>query len=454
MASIRTQRVSDLVKQEVASLINNGKLRDPRLGYITITDVETSSDLKYCKIYFTVFDDDESVSSRTSQILNRSVRFLRLNLGKVLGLRFVPHLKFILDNSMQYGLKMDKLIDALQIKKQVESTTAAQFTKFLQTNDSFLILSHEDPDGDTIGSAIALHLALKQLGKVSELFCPSRIPEMFQFLLDEEGVCYQSADKLQKTYDAAILVDLNQIERAGNLEDLGFRFDTLAIIDHHISETNTRYDIAFTNFTAAATGILVYQLLKNLNTTLDEHIAKALYVSIVTDTGSFRYSSTSKETFLMAADLISYGIKPWEITENLYESHPRERIEFLSSVLSTLEMNEAFKYASITISQEIFKKHNVSTQQPEVYDGFINFPRSIKGIEVAIQFKEMESGATKISIRSKGTIDVSGFASYYGGGGHKNAAGCLIKEPLAKAKQLFISHLEENIERQWNSINK
>ncbi len=448
MATIRTRKVSDLIKREIATILMQGGLRDPRLGSVTITDVTTSSDLKYAKVYFSVYEEGIPVEQTTGKILNGATKYFRLQLGKRLSLRFVPELTFIEDHSVQYGIKMEKMIESLNIKKQVVNSGLDAMSDFIDGHDDFLLVSHQDPDGDTIGSVIALHLALQKKGKKSSMYCPSKIPETYTFLFDSDQEYRFLSDKeLKEEYGVVVLVDMNQIERSGDFLEENIKYEKLAIIDHHITETNTKYESALVDFESAATGMLVHKLIKKLEVPLDSAMARALYVAVVTDTGGFRYSSTSKDVFLSSSELIDHGIDPWEITQNLYESHPPERIQFLGSVLKTLDVNIALGYASITISQEMFKEQGITYEDTEYYDGFINFPRSIKGVEAAVQFKEMPGDVVKISMRSKGRVDVSTIATFFGGGGHKNAAGCRINEPLEKAKKLLVDKLEESLEK-------
>jgi len=453
MTSIRVQKVSDLVKREIASIFSRGIFKDPRIELVTITDVIASPDLKHMKIYFSVLEENKQIIKNTSNILNKSKAFFKRILAKNLYLKYIPELLFIHDNSCLYGQKMEKIIKDLNIKKPLQSCSKEELANYFKHRDDFLIVSHIDPDGDAIGSAIALHIGLKKIGKKSDLYCCSKIPATFSFLLDRTNTSFNIELKPETKYDVAVLIDMNQIERAGEEFSIQKPYKQLSIIDHHLNDTGTNYDIAYSKNDSAATGMLIYDLLTELNIEITKEIAEALFVAIVTDTGCFRYESTSEQVFLTVAKLMSAGVNPWDITQNLYESHPLKRIEFLALTLKTLEYNPQYKYAYISITQEMFKSVGVTNEQADIYDGFINFPRSIKDVDIAIQFKELSKDKTKISLRSKGQVDVSTPGVYFGGGGHKNAAGCVISSPLKQAQNQLLEYLEAYLDRERTTFN-
>lgn len=442
MSAIRPRRVSDLVRSEVASIILNGEIRDPRIGFVSIIDVTTSSDLSFCKIYFSVMTESQEAIDLQVKVLNKAKKFIRLLLGKRLKLRVVPEIVFIHDGSIAYGNKMDKLIDELDIAKQVTSASEEDFVTFLHQNDRFLLVSHVDPDGDTLGSAIGLQRLLGKLGKEAALYCPSTIPDSYKFLL-ADGTHFLSDEELQSHYGCVIILDMNQKERAGGFLTENVTWDTFAIIDHHLSPTTTAYNSAYVDATSGATGLLIYRLAKKLDVELDAVGANALYTAIITDTGGFRYESTTEEIFLAAAGLVRLGARPWDLARSLYENHPRKRMEFLSEALNSLEINDDHGYASISLPQTMFEKHGVTVDQAEFYDGFINFPRSIRGVEIAIQFREIDATTTKASFRSAGSVDVSGIAMVFGGGGHHNAAGCTLNTTFDEAKARIVAQVEK-----------
>ena len=220
-----------------------------------------------------------------------------------------------------------------------------------------------------------------------------------------------------------MLLDCAEAKRIG--EDFpahGWAPD-VAVVDHHKTWDPDFARVYVRDVGAAATGEVLYRVMLAANVALDLDIARTLYCCLMTDTGSFRYLSTSRTTFQIAGELLDAGVDAWDMTSNIYESQPLQRVKLLAEVLSTLEVSSCGRLAFIRLEHEMFERLGAST---ELADGFINFGRSIRGVEVATQMTELEDGAWKISFRSRGNIDVSLLAERFGGGGHRNAAGCTI----------------------------
>jgi len=237
MSSLRAKKVSDQIKREIASLIIEGKIKDPRLGFVTITDVETSRDLKYSKIYYTVYDNENNSLEITGEILNGAKKFFRMQIGKNLHLKFVPDLVFKPDTSFEYGQKIDTIIDEITTKKNENSVSG--MSEFLLDNDDFLIISHMDPDGDTIG----LKYILNSLNKISTLYCVSPIPETFDFLLKTD-IKFHTEKNIKKHYDTIILIDLNQWKRCGRyIYEQNVTYNKIAIIDHHHTKSDVENSV-------------------------------------------------------------------------------------------------------------------------------------------------------------------------------------------------------------------
>jgi phosphoesterase RecJ-like protein len=298
----------------------------------------------------------------------------------------------------------------------------------LKAGSSFLITTHMSPDGDAIGSSLALSYALKALGKNVIVYIYDGIPYDFIFLKD--------ADKVSQTlplrnFDAVITTDCANINRIGE-EFLNFKsYDHLINIDHH--KDNSGFgDLNLVDGKICSTGMLIYELIKALGVEIDYDIAAAIYTTILVDTGSFRYSNASAQAFKVAGELVEKGVSPWNIAEKVYENQPVNRINLLKHALGSFEIFDSKGFASITVTRKMLKEANANL---EVTDGFINFPRSIKGVEVALFFKELYPNRYKLSLRSKGKADVAEIAANFGGGGHKNAAGCLLNGNLPDLKE-------------------
>jgi len=300
----------------------------------------------------------------------------------------------------------------------------------------FLVISHVNPEGDAVGSTLGLSLALRGLGKEVTSFLEDSIPEVFQFLPG----AVETADTLdsESKFDAVFAVDCGEKDRLGaSFNSLNFG-GTLINIDHH--RTNDRFgDINVIEPGACAAGEMIYDLLKAASIDITKEVAENLYVAIHTDTGSFRYSATSPAAFRKAGDLVEAGVDPWEMTQQVYESFPFERHRLLASVLATLERSDDGKVASMVVTEEMLTSLGVTR---ELVDGFINYGRSIKGVQVAIMIRETGVEQYKVSFRSKGSIDVATISQRFGGGGHVNAAGCNLEGSLDSVRARVIEAAE------------
>ena len=302
-------------------------------------------------------------------------------------------------------------------------------------NRSFLITTHENPDGDAIGSSLALANFLKKAGKEVTIHLCDAVPDIYTFLPLADTVI----DTIPNPhYDVCFVLDVGEFRRAGpainNFKGVGVYIN----IDHHLDCENPDA-INYIDHQACATGALIYRIITAAGHDVDFETALCIYTAIITDTGSFRYSNANKEAFTIAGEMVAKGVNAWDLAENLYESQPRERLQLLSQALATLAISPRGDFASITVTLEMYEKTGASA---ELTDGFVNYPRSIRGVEVAIFFREIKPGLYKVGFRSKGKVDVSALAAAFGGGGHHNAAGCTVQGMLPDVQHRVLAHLE------------
>lgn len=311
-----------------------------------------------------------------------------------------------------------------------------EIRKVIETSGSFIVASHIDPEGDAIGSSLAIYYALKNLGKKVCVYNESPLPKILKFLPGSDEIVSEiySPDE----YDCIFIVDCGDIERVGKLRG---RLEKLRIIniDHHSTNTNFGH-INVVNKNAAAAGEVVYELLEQLGFPITVEMAVNLYTAILVDTGSFRYSSTSSKSFEICGKLLEYGVQPWEVSKNIYESYPFERMKLLGMVLNTVELAMNNRVALMHVTKEMFKSANASE---DLTEGFVNFGRAIEGVEISILFKEVGEDVYKLSIRSKGLFDVAQIAIKLGGGGHRNAAGCTVRGNLLDVKEKVVNTIKE-----------
>lgn len=286
-----------------------------------------------------------------------------------------------------------------------------------------LCVMHAGPDGDACGSTLGLALALAEMGKDVTLFCHTEVPYNFQFLPGLERLVH--APPAGVVYDATTVCDVGASHRIGPGLPERERLGCFLNIDHHLTSDDFG-DINYVDADAASVGVMIHRILKQMGHPVSKPVSLALFTSVMTDTGSFKYSSTNPEAMRVAADLIEAGADPWTVSSQVYEQQPIERLQILSEVLQTLHVSADGLFASITVPYATIAK---VAGKSELTDGFINMARSIRGVEVAAQFSEPAPGSGEpwsLSFRSRGKVNVSRVAQTFGGGGHHNAAGARI----------------------------
>ena len=302
---------------------------------------------------------------------------------------------------------------------------------FLKAGNSFLIVSHYSPDGDAIGSSLALGAALEKMGKKVFIYNRDAVPFNLRFLPGAEKI--QQKLPTEKV-DGAIMIDCAQPKRIS--EDFakaveGKTFPKLMCIDHHLLD-HAVGDVDVIDSSAAASGIIIWKLIQELKVKGDADIANQIFCAIVIDTGFFRYSNVSSDVLRLGGELVDLGADPWFVARHLDESNPLERYRLLGMALETLEVDLRGEFASIFVTQKMFQKAKAAE---ELCDEFANIPRSIHGVEVSAFLREMADGRVKVSLRSKVKVDVSAVAKKFGGGGHEHAAGCILPGPIEKVKE-------------------
>lgn len=298
----------------------------------------------------------------------------------------------------------------------------------LKASTSVAILSHIRPEGDTIGSALGCHLVLKALGKEVATFNPDPVPKNLRDLPGAVEVI--QADRLPRPFDCYVAVDAADPKRLGGLLN-GVGPESLVInIDHHIS--NTRFGTHnWIDPDAAATGEMIYDLVREMGVPLSREIATNLYVAILTDTGSFHYANTTPRALRVAAALIEAGVVPQKVADSLFDQREVAELFLLGTLLTHMQVSADGVVAWMEVTQPILEQAGLGQ---DALEGLINYPRSIKGVAVALLFKDEGRGIVRVSLRSKGDVDVAAVAKVFQGGGHRNAAGCTLAGPLPEVR--------------------
>lgn len=311
----------------------------------------------------------------------------------------------------------------------------------IKKQDNIVIFVHENPDGDAIGSILSLSMALRMMGKNVEAYAEF-YPSNTLFLLEKAPwvKTYEELDT-NKVYNLAIALDCGDKFRMGLGNEVFDKALSTINIDHHITNDNYgKYN--FVNAKAAATGEIMYDLIKMLGVELTQDLAEVIYLSILSDTGGFKHSNTTPKTFEVASKLLQTGIDISYITRKAFYETSLERTKCLGKVLSSLEMELDGKVGVLSITPEELKNYNVDAQDLE---GMVDFARNIKGAEVGI-FIKPRNDEYKISLRSNNYIDVAAIAAEFDGGGHIRAAGCKFSGmSVEEIKEKLLEKVKENL---------
>lgn len=298
----------------------------------------------------------------------------------------------------------------------------SEFVDALRGGWSFLLSSHAHPDGDAIGSEVALARILRSIGRSATIWNVDPAPTAYAGVIGNTviHVGLTPPRGFPDAFDRVVPLECPQLDRTGLEQALG----QLPILnmDHHLG--NRLYGAAnWVDTEAPAVAEMVLRLAHALDAPVDAATANALYLGLSTDTGSFRFSNATPRAFDAAAELVRLGARPERIAGWVYESQPPGALRLLGEVLGTLELHDEERIASVRLELDMFDRAGAAATDSE---GLIDYPRSIRGVEAAVLFRERPEGDIKVSLRSRGRVDVGAIASRRGGGGHRNAAGCLI----------------------------
>lgn len=298
-----------------------------------------------------------------------------------------------------------------------------------------MVTTHTNPEGDALGSSLALALYLKQLGKAAKVVIKDPIPYFLEFL-PEKKLIVQSPS-ITENFDVICVCDCGDVARTGYFKNPGpgekipYPSKEVINIDHHV--TNKGFGtINWIEGEASATGEMIYDLISAMKGTITPSIATAIYTTIITETGSFHYSNTTSKMFNIAAECVSKGIDVNQIAKGIFDTSSKGRLALLGKVLETLEVSSDGKIASVFVAGRMFKETGTMAEDTE---NFVNYPRSIRGVEVAVLFREISGTEYKISLRAQNNLDVSEIAESFGGGGHKKAAGCTVQGSLGEVRE-------------------
>ncbi|HEX7186319.1 MAG TPA: bifunctional oligoribonuclease/PAP phosphatase NrnA [Thermoanaerobaculia bacterium] len=311
----------------------------------------------------------------------------------------------------------------------------------IRQGNRFLLTSHINPDGDAIGSELGLARLLRRMGKGAVVWNRDETPTIYRPLPGSDRV-HNGAEPpagFPDLFDAIIVLECPSPDRTGIEQHLSAR--PVINIDHHLG--NQHYgDVNWVDTAAPAVGEMVYRLAQGLKLALEPETASCLYLTLVTDTGGFRFSNATAVAFEAAASLVRDGAHPEQVSQWLYESQPLPVVRLVGEMLQTLQVHEGGRIATARLLPEMFERVGAS---PGDSEGLIDYPRSIAGVDAVALIRQREDGTHKVSLRSRGEVDVEKIARHHGGGGHRNAAGFVMEGDGEQVRQQVVAALAASL---------
>jgi len=312
----------------------------------------------------------------------------------------------------------------------------SQVIDLIEKHERFAVTSHIRPDGDSLGSSLALFWILRGLKKDAEVIMCDHVPHAYAKLPGADEV--RVVSDIDRDYEAVFVIECSDVTRPG-LPRLKDQF--VVNIDHH-STTALFGDVNWIDSTAAAVGEMIYNLAKALGARITPELSSCVYAALLTDTGSFHFSNTTERTFKIASELVRHGAQPAKLSQAIFYSHPYSKVKLVGAVLATLERDESGRIAWITMTREAMSDAGACEDDT---DGIINYPLTIGEVEAAAFFRELPNSTYRISLRSKNRVNVARVAEQFGGGGHCNAAGFTVVADYDELTREVIAKLKEAV---------
>jgi bifunctional oligoribonuclease and PAP phosphatase NrnA len=314
----------------------------------------------------------------------------------------------------------------------------SQVVELIENKQKFGITTHIKPDGDGVGSSLGLCWLLRSLGKSAEVIVRGDIPLAYRSLPGADEI--RNIEKVDNDYDAVFVIECSDLHRPG-IDGLDTQFTVN--IDHHATSEHFG-TVNWIDSTASAVGEMIYNLVKAIGGRVTKEIAECVYMALVTDTGSFHFSNTTDRTLKVASELIKAGARPAAISEVVYNNYPWSRIELMRQVLATVKRDESGKVASM---RQTLKMREEAGAVDGDNNGFVNIPLAARDILACVYMREVGEGVYRVSLRSKGDINVAKVAERWGGGGHRNAAGLRIEGDWDEKESELVEAVREAVER-------
>lgn len=439
----RAQRVGELIRHEIAGLLTKG-LKDPRIGFVSVMGVEMSKDLHYATVNVSLYGSEKERKSSLIALQN-SAGWIRREVGKHVRLRFTPEIRFKADETLDQVYALEKVFDEIHAERKEQPMIRVDLpavVEELKAANSFLITSHVSPDGDAVGSILALRYLLEGLGK-SNITCvlSDPVPAIYTELPGAAGIRKVTGDA--PTVDLAIIVDVARQNRIGDVAAWIGEGQKVLVIDHHLEE-HPEAAVGFLDASYAAAGEIVVELFAEAGVDMTPEAAHCAYVAQITDTGGYRYSNTNARSHRIAARLHELPLDHATICSDVFDMFSRPKILLMKAVLDRLALSCEGKVATSYVTQEDIDEVG---GKKEDLNGLVNYLRNIDGVAVGVLFTGVENSVTKASVRSSRDFNAASFLKEFGGGGHAAAAGVTLDLPLEESRERLLGRLEEVLER-------
>lgn len=432
----RGQRVGELIRHEIAGLLTKG-LKDPRIGFVSVMDVEMSKDLHYATVNVSLYGDEKERKSSLIALQN-SAGWIRREVGRHVRLRFTPEIRFRTDETLDQVYALEKVFEEIHEDRKMQPMIRLELPALLEelkTANTFMVTSHVSPDGDAVGSVLALKFLLEALGKEVLCVLADPVPAIYTNLPGAASIL--SPDAEIPDFDVAIIVDVARLNRIGDVADLITEDEKVVVIDHHLEE-HPEGDFGFIDASYAATGEIMVDLFTAAGVPISPEAAHCAYVAQITDTGGYRYSNTSARSHRIAALLHEVAIDHAEICSDVFDMFSRPKILLMKTVLDRMELSCEGRVATSYVTQEDIDEVG---GKKEDLNGLVNYLRNIDGVVVGILFTGVDAETTKASLRSSHAFNAATFLKEYGGGGHAAAAGVTLNEALPEARKRLLDGL-------------
>ena len=443
----KINRINEDIQREISALLRS--IKDPRVnrqGMISVTAVDTTTDLRQAKVYISVYEPQSE--KELLKGLKSASGFLRREIGKALSLRYTPELQFEIDSSIERGSRINSILTDLAVQHSDEGDDSldaeppsvlldlSHTAQWLETRDSFLILTHRRPDGDTLGCAGALAQGLREYGKTAYVLSnPETTPRYMSFVEEYHApdafVAENTIAVDTATYD---LLPKSSRELEGRVS---------LCIDHH--STNSKYaEHLCLDCERASCGEVIYDILMELSGGISPRTAECLYAAVATDTGCFVYANTTANSLLVASYLVEAGAPQKDLNKVLFRTKSRSRIKIEGMIYSGLEFHFDGKVAVSVITRKMMEEADATEDD---VDDISSLPCAIEGVRVGVTIRELTSEEDcKVSVRTLPGVDSSAVAALFGGGGHTLAAGFSIKSTATAVKESLIEVLPDFFE--------